>query len=112
MQSSQIDKIERIESFKKITTDKNSIKIILDIAKNNERFFDDICSDTGLEPEIVAEYLKGLEKGDFIMKNPGSLSKKYVLGFNGQIFAEQLKSEYFEVKKFLGDESLIRPLKI
>lgn len=60
----------------------------------------------------VAPLTKLLEKGNFIEKNPGPLSSNFRLAFNGQLFAEQLKTLYPEIRKLLGNKSLIKPIKI
>ncbi len=103
---------KNMTDFAKLLTDKIAIKIFLDIAKNDFRFFDNICEDTSLEPEDVATYLKKLEEVNLIEKNPGPVSKKYVLAFNGQIFAQKLQEEYPQVREFLGGKNFIRPLKL
>lgn len=103
---------KNMENLAKLLTDRIAIKIFLDIAKNDLRYFEDISSDTGLEPEDVATYLKKLEEVNLIEKNPGVTSRKYVLAFNGQIFAQKLQEEYPQVKEFLGGKNFIKPLKL
>ena len=85
--------------------------IFLTIAKNKVAEIEQIFSDTNLDIEDAGIPLKKLEEGDFIIKNPNPLSNKYKLGFNGQLFVEQLKIMYPEIKKELGEESSIEPLK-
>ena len=70
----------------------------------------DISEETNLALREVVNSTYKLEKEDFIVHNPNPLSQKFKLGFNGQIFAEQLKIEYPEIEKVLGKKSLIEPL--
>ena len=101
----------KMEHFVDIATNKNIMEVFLDIAKNRVRKLEELSEDTGLGLEDLAVSIRKLEDGDFIIKNPNPLSDKFKLGFNGQLFAEQLKIIYPDVREFLGKESLIEPLK-
>lgn len=100
----------KIDSFCDITTDRNSMATFLAIAKNKVRDFEQLSKDTGLSLKDILDSVDKLEKGDFITRNPNPLSQKFRLGFNGQLFAEQLKTSYSEIKEYLGSDSLIEPL--
>lgn len=105
------DIYSKIENFDKIVTDTNSMTVFLTVAKKKSAYIDDLEEDTKLSLKDIAISLDKLENGDFVKKNPNPSSHKYVLGFNGQLFAEQLRSSYPEVKNLLGDEKIIQPLK-
>ncbi|MBU0898944.1 MAG: hypothetical protein KKB03_03620 [Nanoarchaeota archaeon] len=100
----------KLGNFSYITTNKNSIKIFLSVAKHKKRGIDQLASDTKLGIDDINRIVKKLERGDLITRNPNPESQKFILGFNGQLFAEQLKNSYSEIKEFLGEESLIEPL--
>ena len=96
--------------FSKITQNPSTLAVFLSIAKHKTRNYDQLVEDTNFDLAEVAPLVKDLEIGGFIERNPGPLSSKFKLGFNGQLFAEQLKSSYLEVKELLGEESLIEPI--
>jgi len=48
-------------------------------------------------------------RGDFVVRNPNPKSQKFKLGINGQMFAEQLKITYPEVRELLGHKKIIEP---
>lgn len=102
----------KMENFARIAADKNALKIFLYIAKNNVRSIDQIFEDTSLDLKEIVLSLEKLERGDFIVRNPGPRSQKFRLGFNGQLFAEQLRFSYEEVDNYLGNRKIIEPLKI
>jgi predicted transcriptional regulator len=101
----------KIENFSNITTNPNTVKIFLIIAKNKVMHFDQIIDEANLSYKDVIDSTDKLEKGNFIIRNPSPTSQKFKLGFNGQLFAEQLKMNYPEIQNLLGKESLIEPLK-
>jgi len=109
----RVDNIfSKINSFSNITTDEKNICVFLSVAKNNTIKIEQLVKETKLELKDIVISLHKLEKGDFVEKNPSPLSEKYTLGFNGQLFAEQLKNMYPQVKSFLGDKKIIKPLKV
>jgi len=101
----------KMENFAEFATDKNMMKIFLLIAKNRRRYVNELVTDTGMMEREVICIVDKLESGNFIEKNPNPESRKYKLGFNGQLFAEQLKLTYPEIKEYLGNENLIEPIK-
>jgi len=98
--------------FSKITQNPHTLAIFLSIATHKIRNYDQLVEDTKMDIADVAPLVRNLENGGFIEKNPGPLSSKFKLAFNGQLFAEQLKSSYPRVKELLGEESLIEPIKV
>ncbi len=101
----------KMEDFVSVVTDKNAMQIFLLIAKTHIRKIDQIIEDTSLDPKDVALSIDKLEKGNFIVRNPSLMSQKFRLGFNGQLFAEQLRIEFPEVRKLLGDRVIIEPIR-
>lgn len=97
--------------FSEITENPKALVIFLSIAGKESRTYDELVEDTTLELADVAPLVKELELGKFIEPNPRPSSNKFRLALNGQLFAEQLKSIYPEVKELLGEKSLIRPIK-
>lgn len=95
-----------------MTQNPNALAIFLSIARHKTRNYDQIVEDTKLDIADVAPLTRNLETGGFIEKNPGPLSSKFKLAFNRQLFAEQLKTSYPEVKELLGEKSLIEPIRI
>lgn len=112
MKMGEINLFLNASRFSKITENPNSLSIFLSIAKHKTRNYDELVEDTNLDLAEVAPLAKELVDGGFIEKNPGPLSSRFKLAFNGQLFAEQLKSAYPEVKELLGEESLIEPIKL
>jgi len=100
----------KIDNFVELTTDKNAMMVFLIVAKNRIIKIEDISEETNLGRREIVNSTDKLEREDFIVRNPSRLSQKFKLGFNGQIFAEQLKIEYPEIEKLLGKKSLIEPL--
>jgi hypothetical protein len=100
----------KIDNFIELTTDKNAMMVFLTVAKKRIIKIEDISEETNLGLREVVNSTDKLEKEDFIVHNPNPISQKFKLGFNGQIFAEQLKIEYPEIEKVLGKKSLIEPL--
>lgn len=102
----------KMDDFVHIASDSNAMKIFLLIAKKGVRQIQQIAKDTSMELKDVLNSIDMLEKGGFISRNPGPLSQKFRLGFNGQLFAEQLKVAYPEVKEYLGEKNLIEPIRV
>lgn len=98
--------------FSKITQDPSALAVFISIASHENRSYEEIVEDTNLDLADVAPIVKTFEQVNYIEKNPGPLSRKFVLGFNGQLFAEQLKELYPEVKEIIGEKTLIRPIKV
>ncbi|MBI2543087.1 MAG: hypothetical protein HYW24_02795 [Candidatus Aenigmarchaeota archaeon] len=108
---SQDNIFSKIENFDKIVTDRNSMTIFLTVAKKKLVYIEELEQDTKLSLKDIVISLDKLEQGDFVKRNPNPSSHKYILGFNGQLFAEQLRNSYPEVKNLLGNEKIIQPLK-
>jgi DNA-binding MarR family transcriptional regulator len=100
----------KMSEFVEVTTDKSSVMIFLSVAKNAPIMTPQLIEETGLGTAIVDASLNKLEQGDFIKRNPNPASNKFTLGFNGQLFAEQLRNTYPEVRSLLGEKQLIEPL--
>ena len=98
--------------FSKVAQNSKAIAIFLSIASHKTRNYEQLIDDTNLDLADVAPIVRELEESKFIERNPNPLSNKFKLAFNGQLFAEQLKSSYPEIKELLGEESLIEPIKI
>ncbi len=98
--------------FSRIVQNSTALNILLRIAENKTRTYDELEQDMSLTLATIAPIVDDLEKGGFIEKNPNPLSRKFKLAFNGQLFLEQLKSEYSELRELLGEKSLIQPIKI
>ncbi len=98
--------------FARIVEDPKAIAIFLSVAANKVRNYEQLIEDTGLDLADVAPLVKRLQEGGFIKPNPNILSNKFRLDLNGQLFAEQLKLDYPEVRELLGEESLIEPIVI
>lgn len=108
---SQDNIFSKIENFDKIVTDNNSMTIFLTVAKRKIALIEELEQDTELSLKDIVISLDKLEQGDFVKKNPNPSSHRYKLGFNGQLFAEQLRDSYPEVRNLLGNERIIQPLK-
>jgi|SRR3989344_1956480 len=106
----EINIFTKADRFSKIVEDPKSIAIFLSIAAKGVRNYEELIEDTGLDLAEVAPLVKRLQEGGFIKPNPNPLSHRFRLDFNGQLFAEQLKLEYPEVRDLVGEKSLIQPI--
>ncbi len=102
----------KAREFSKIIENSNTLTVFLSIASNKFRSYDQLVTETRLDLAEVAKLTRELEEVKLIEKNPGPLSSKFKLAFNGQFLAEQLKTAYPELRDILGTESLIKPLRI
>jgi len=101
----------KVREFSSIVDNPFNLSIFLSIAKNSRRTYTELMEEFNKVKE-VADSINILQKGDLIEGNPNPISERFKLSFNGQVFAEQLKTEFPEVKNLLGDENLIKPLSI
>ncbi len=104
--------ITKARRFSEVVENPKAISVFLSIAINKVRNYEQLYEDTGLELAELAPLVKRLQEGGFIKPNPNPLSNKFKLAFTGQLFAEQLKIDYPEIKELLGEQSLITPIKI
>ncbi len=102
----------KIREFSNIVDNPMNLSILLSIAKKSRRTYDQLIVDFNGDVKNVVDSIDTLQKSNLIEGNPNPLSKKFKLSFNGQLFAEQLKIEFPNVKDFLGNDSLIEPLHI
>lgn len=98
--------------FSRIVQNSTALNILLRIAENKTRSYEQLEQDTNLTLATIAPIVDELERGGFIEKNPNPSSRKFKLAFNGQLFVEKLRLEYSGVKELLGETSLISPIKI
>jgi len=110
MGDSHYDEYDYLLGFTKMVEDPSTISILLNIAKNKRSKISELHRDLGIDTYDLIEKLKFLETNGFIEQNPHpkDLDKTYRLAFDGQLFAEQLKRGFPNVKAYLGEENLIQ----
>lgn len=102
----------RIKEFSNLVDNPFNFSIFLSIAKNSIMTYPQLFQDFEGKMKEVSESIETLQRGGLVEGNPHPLSEKFKLSFNGQLFAEQLKIEFPNVKEFLGEQNLIEPLTV
>jgi len=100
----------KMQDFANIATDRVAIQVFLSVAKHKVIKIGQLEEETHLPLESINVAIEKLEGGNFVERNPNPASQKFKLGFNGQMFVDQLKIVYPELQEQLGKESHIEPL--
>ncbi len=110
--SQQPNKYNYLNKFSTILRNEKALSILIDIATNPTRNYTELHNDLGYGLDVINTLVENLEMINLIERNPNPASQKYKLSFNGSLFIEQIRLLSPQINSVIGDDSIIKPIKV